>query len=116
MTVTRRTLLRSSLGVAAAGTLAGLSSAGAASAAEPRTDAEIYGVPTVQPLVSQRADPFITPRTAGKYYFTGSVPEYDRIALRGATTLAGLTGAAESVIWRRPATGRMAGHIWAPEL
>ncbi|MGK5679590.1 glycoside hydrolase family 43 protein [Actinoplanes sp. URMC 104] len=108
----RRTLL----GTAAGAGIAGLAGAGAAEAAVPRTDAEIYGVPTVQPLVRQRADPFITPRTNGMYYFTGSVPEYDRIALRGASTLAGLTGATETVIWRRPASGRMAGHIWAPEL
>jgi GH43 family beta-xylosidase len=114
--MSRRTLLRGSLGVAAAGTIAGLTSAGAAEAAPLLTDAEVYGVPTVQPLISQRADPFITPRTAGKYYFTGSVPEYDRIALRGASTIAGLSGAAETVIWRRPASGKMAGHIWAPEL
>ena len=103
-------------GAVAASGVAGLTSAGVAEAAVPRTDAEIYGVPTAQPLISQRADPFITPRTAGMYYFTGSVPEYDRIALRGAPTLAGLAGATETVIWRRPATGRMAGHIWAPEL
>ncbi|MBU2663257.1 glycoside hydrolase family 43 protein [Actinoplanes bogorensis] len=108
----RRTLLATAAGAS----VAGLSGAGTAKAAEPRTDAEIYGVPTVQPLVTQRADPFITPRTAGMYYFTGSVPEYDRIALRGASTLAGLSGAAETVIWRRPASGPMAGHIWAPEL
>jgi GH43 family beta-xylosidase len=114
--MSRRTLLRGTLGVATAGTLAGVASAGAAEAAVPRTDAEIYGVPTVNPLISQRADPFITPRTAGMYYFTGSVPEYDRIALRGASTIAGLGGAAETVIWRRPTSGRMGGHIWAPEL
>ena len=29
------------------------------------------------------------------YYFTGSVPEYDRIVVRGASTLAGLATAAE---------------------
>ena len=114
--VSRRTLLRGGLGVAAGTGLAGLGAAGAAEAAVARTDAEIYGVPAVHPLVSQRADPFVTPRTDGLYYFTGSVPEYDRIALRGAPTLAGLTGADESVIWRRPATGRLGGHIWAPEL
>jgi len=50
------------------------------------------------------------------YYFTGSVPEYDRLVVRGASTIAGLTSATESVIWRRPATGQMGGHIWAPEL
>ena len=81
-----------------------------------RTDAEIYGVPTVTPLIAQRADPCITPRIAGRYYFTGSVPEYDRIAVRGAETIAGLSTATESVVWRRPTSGRMGGHIWAPEL
>lgn len=115
MDISRRTLLLGSLGVG--GALTGLTSASAAAAADiPHTDAEIYGVPTVDPLITQRADPFITPRVRGRYYFTGSVPEYDRIALRGATTIAGLAGAAETVIWRRPATGRMGGHIWAPEL
>jgi GH43 family beta-xylosidase len=121
--INRRTMLRGALGVAAGTGVAGLGAAGSAAAttriqaaAGTRTDAEIYGVPTVQPLVSQRADPFITPRTNGIYYLTGSVPEYDRIALRGAATLAGLPAAAETVIWRRPATGTMAGHIWAPEL
>jgi GH43 family beta-xylosidase len=112
----RRTLLRGTLGVAAGAGIAGLSAAGSAEAAGPRTDAQIYGVPTVQPLISQRADPFITPRTRGTYYFTGSVPEYDRLVVRGAPTLAGLTDAEETVIWRRPASGTMGGHIWAPEL
>jgi GH43 family beta-xylosidase len=114
--ISRRTLLRGSLGVAAGAGIAGLGSAGTAEAAIPRTDAEIYGVPTTQPLISQRADPFITPRTNGMYYFTGSVPEYDRLVVRGASTIAGLPAATESVVWRRPATGKMAGHIWAPEL
>src|SRR5690625_523789 len=34
------------------------------------------------PLVEQRADPFIYKHTDGYYYFTGSYPEYDRIVLR----------------------------------
>jgi GH43 family beta-xylosidase len=114
--VSRRTLLRGALGVAAGAGVAGLSAAGSARAAGPRTDAEIYGVPTTQPLIPQRADPFITPRTDGQYYFTGSVPEYDRIALRGAPTIAGLPEATETVVWRRPASGQMGGYIWAPEL
>ena len=113
--LSRRTLLRGTLGVATAAGVVGLARADSATAG-PRTDAEIYGVPTGQPLISQRADPFITPRTDGKYYFTGSVPEYDRIAVRGATSLAGLTDAPETVIWQRPPTGKMGGHIWAPEL
>ncbi|GAA2684197.1 glycoside hydrolase family 43 protein [Actinoplanes palleronii] len=111
----RRTLLIGG----AAGALAVVLPAGAEGApqADPVVgDATIYGVPTTQPLVSQRADPFITPRVNGTYYFTGSVPEYNRIVVRGADTLAGLTDAAETTIWTRPATGTMAGHIWAPEL
>jgi GH43 family beta-xylosidase len=94
----------------------GVATAGRPGDREPRTDAEIYGVPTVNPLVERRADPFITHRTAGMYYFTGSVPEYDRLVIRGAPTIAGLATATESVVWRRPASGRMGGHIWAPEL
>ena len=112
MQTSRRTLLLGSLGA-----FSGLTAASSAAAADiPRSDAEIYGVLTTDPLIRQRADPFITPRIRGRYYFTGSVPEYDRVALRGAPTIAGLAGAAEEVIWRRPATGRMGGHIWAPEL
>ncbi|WHT22512.1 glycoside hydrolase family 43 protein [Crossiella sp. CA-258035] len=72
--------------------------------------------PASQPLIRQRADPFITLPVGGRYYFTGSVPEYDRIIIRGASTVEGLGAAAETVIWRRPASGRMGGHIWAPEL
>jgi GH43 family beta-xylosidase len=107
--ISRRTLLRGSLGLATAGAITGLgSSAGAEPDATPIT--------TMNPLIEQRADPFITHRVRGMYYFTGSVPEYDRIVVRGAATVEGLATAAETVIWRRPATGRMAGHIWAPEL
>ena len=102
----RRTLLLGSAGVAAF----------PAQARKARTDAQIYGVTTRNPLISQRADPFITPRHRGRYYFTGSVPEYDRVIVRGATTIDGLATATESVVWRRPATGKMGGHIWAPEL
>ncbi|WP_229072834.1 glycoside hydrolase family 43 protein [Actinoplanes sp. DH11] len=117
--IDRRTLLRGSLGVTGAGALAGLTAAsaeGAPAPKPPRTDAEIYGVTTKDPLISQRADPWITRPVNGTYYFTGSVPEYDRLVVRSASTLAGLSTAEESVIWRRPASGTMGGHIWAPEL
>ena len=56
----RRTLLRGSLGVTTAGAFGGLVASGAEGAPTLRSDAEIYGVPTVDPLISQRADPFIT--------------------------------------------------------
>nr|WP_240687190.1 family 43 glycosylhydrolase [Amycolatopsis suaedae] len=71
---------------------------------------------TRNPLIERRADPFITRPVDGMYYFTGSVPEYDRIVVRGAPTIDGLSGAREQVIWRRPPSGTMGGHIWAPEL
>ncbi len=72
--------------------------------------------PYVNPLVRQRADPHITRHTDGRYYFTATVPEYDRIILRRARTLNGLATAAESVIWRAHTNGPMGAHIWAPEL
>jgi GH43 family beta-xylosidase len=68
------------------------------------------------PLVRQRADAQIFRHTDGWYYMTGSVPEYDRLVLRRARTLAGLTTAREAVLWRHLATGPMSGFIWAPEL
>lgn len=51
-----------------------------------------------------------------RYYFTASVPEYDRLVLRSASSIAALGSATESVIWRRPSSGPLGGHIWAPEL
>ena len=68
------------------------------------------------PLIPQRADPHILRHTDGYYYFMGTVPEYDRLVLRRATTLAGLPAAEEKVIWRKHATGIMGAHIWAPEI
>lgn len=74
---------------------------------------------TLEPLgflAARRADPHITHHTDGYYYFTASVPEYDRIEIRRATTLRGLAAAEPVVIWTKHATGVMAAHIWAPEL
>ena len=65
-------------------------------------------------LIAQRADPHIVKHTDGFYYFTATVPQYDRIILRRATTLQGLASASETVIWRRHTSGEMAAHIWAP--
>src|SRR3712207_2671079 len=75
--------------------------------------------PAVQyrnPLVAQRADAHIYRHTDGYSYFTATVPEYDRIILRRATTVQGLASAPETVIWRRHSSGDMAAHIWAPEI
>jgi GH43 family beta-xylosidase len=68
------------------------------------------------PLVNQRADPHIFQHTDGYYYMTATVPQYDRIVLRRATTLQGLASAAETTIWRRHTSGEMGAHIWAPEI
>ena len=43
-----------------------------------------------KPWILQRADPYIYRHTDGTYYFTASVPEYDRIVLRSSSTLARL--------------------------
>ncbi|GAA4813519.1 glycoside hydrolase family 43 protein [Streptomyces ziwulingensis] len=72
--------------------------------------------PYPNPLVRNRADPHIRRHTDGFSYFTATVPEYDRIVLRRSRTLGGLATAAESVLWRKHATGDMGAHIWAPEL
>ncbi|WJK40955.1 family 43 glycosylhydrolase [Solwaraspora sp. WMMA2056] len=68
------------------------------------------------PIAEQRADPHVHRHADGYYYFIATVPEYDRIVMRRATTLQGLATATERVIWRKHATGEMGAHIWAPEL
>ncbi|MDG4797082.1 family 43 glycosylhydrolase [Micromonospora sp. WMMD1082] len=67
-------------------------------------------------LVAQRADPHIVKHTDGYYYLTATVPAYDRIVLRRATTLQGLASAPETTIWTRHTSGEMSAHIWAPEI
>lgn len=69
-----------------------------------------------EPFIEQRADPYITRSQGGKYYFTASVPEYDRIILRASDTLTGLRDAPEKTIWQKHESGDMSKHIWAPEL
>lgn len=68
------------------------------------------------PLIRHRADPHVFRDDDGRYYLTATVPEYDRIVLRRADTVAGLATAEERVIWRRHEQGEMAAHIWAPEI
>jgi GH43 family beta-xylosidase len=68
------------------------------------------------PLIRRRADPFICRHTDGYYYFTASVPEYDRVELRRSRTIAGLATAQPVVIWRKPQSGPMSDLIWAPEI
>ena len=67
-------------------------------------------------FIEQRADPFIMRHSDGKYYFTASVPEYDRIILRSSESLMGLRDAEEHTVWTCHEKGNMSQHIWAPEL
>ena len=69
-----------------------------------------------KPWIYQRADPYILKHQDGQYYFTASVPEYDRIILRRSKTLTGLSEAEEKMIWIKHKSGPMSKHIWAPEL
>ncbi len=68
------------------------------------------------PLAEKRADPWVFKTDEGVYYLIATVPEYDRIVLRKATSINGLKEAKEKVIWHSHKTGDMANHIWAPEL
>ncbi|WP_030159992.1 family 43 glycosylhydrolase [Glycomyces sp. NRRL B-16210] len=74
------------------------------------------GVLFTNPLIQQRADPHIVRHTDGYYYFTASVPAYDRIVMRRATTIQGLASAQEVTVWSKHASGPMSHHIWAPEI
>lgn len=75
------------------------------------------------PFIEQRADPFIMRGPDGTYYFTASYPAckdelhgYDRIILRAAKTVEGLSSSEEVTVWRAHKDGLMARHIWAPEI
>ncbi len=81
------------------------------------------------PLVLNRADPCIYKHTDGNYYFTASYTDgsnghnnvgmyqYDRIVLRKASTIQGLSTATEKVIYTKaPLGGNKSPHVWAPEI
>ncbi|MFM9276796.1 glycoside hydrolase family 43 protein [Paenibacillus jiagnxiensis] len=68
------------------------------------------------PLIEERADPWVYKHTDGYYYFTASVPEYDRIEVRRADTIEGLSVAEPVVAWRKYDTGPLSANIWAPEI
>lgn len=68
------------------------------------------------PIIEQRADPWVYKHTDGYYYFTASVPAYDLIELRRSKTIQGLDEATPVVAWRKYETGPMSANIWAPEI
>lgn len=78
-------------------------------------------------LVAERADPYVLLAEDGYYYFTASYPVrgneenkvgigYDRIVLRRAKTIQGLSDAEEIAIWHQKDSKRLNRYIWAPEL
>ena len=67
------------------------------------------------PIVLQRADPWVL-KVDGEYWFTASDPEYDKIAIRHASTINDLQKAPETVVWRKHESGVCSKYIWAPEL
>ena len=69
-----------------------------------------------EPWILQRADPYVYLHSDGWYYFTASVPAYDKIILRRAKSLAELAEAEEKEVWHKHPSGPMSMHIWAPEL
>lgn len=69
-----------------------------------------------KPWILQRADPYVYKADNGKYYFTASVPEYDRIVLRCADSLGALSEATEVEVWHKHEDGPQSIHVWAPEL
>ncbi len=68
------------------------------------------------PIVEQRADPWVYKHTDGFYYFTALVPGYDRIEVRRSHTIEGLAEADPVVVWRQHDSGIMSANIWAPEI
>lgn len=71
----------------------------------------------INPIIEQRADPHIYRHSDGYYYFTASVPEYDRIEIRRARSIAELATSSELInAWYKPDEGPYSDLIWAPEL
>ncbi|MDX3775413.1 family 43 glycosylhydrolase [Chromatiaceae bacterium AAb-1] len=66
-------------------------------------------------FILRRADPWVYQAGNG-YYFTASVPEFDRIELHFSPTIAGLAQAEAKAVWHKKASGPMSANIWAPEL
>lgn len=68
------------------------------------------------PIVLERADPWVYKHTDGYYYFTGSVPGYQEIEVRRSKTLNGLETAERQTVWRAHESGELSRLIWAPEI
>jgi GH43 family beta-xylosidase len=67
-------------------------------------------------IIEQRADPWVYKHHDGYYYFTASVPEYDRIEVRRSKEIKGIAEAEPVIAWRKHESGPMSSLIWAPEI
>ena len=68
------------------------------------------------PIVIERADPWIYKHNDGYYYFTGSVPGYQSIEVRRSKTLNGLQDGEIKTVWKAHNEGIQSELIWAPEI
>jgi len=68
------------------------------------------------PFIANRADPWVMRGPDGNYYFTASVPEFDRIEIRKSARWQDLPVAESHTVWRAHSAGAMSANIWAPEL
>lgn len=68
------------------------------------------------PIVLERADPWVYKHTDGYYYFTGSVPGYQEIEIRRAKKLNDLQNGETTIVWEAHETGNLSELIWAPEI
>lgn len=68
------------------------------------------------PIVIQRADPFIYKHIDGYYYFIASVPNFDCIEIRRAKKIDELQDAETVIAWKKHENGEMSQLIWAPEI
>lgn len=69
-----------------------------------------------KPFIEQRADPYVCRHIDGNYFFTASVPSYDKIIIRKSSNLDGLMSAEEKTVWEKHEKGIMSYHVWAPEI
>jgi GH43 family beta-xylosidase len=70
----------------------------------------------INPVVLQRADPSVYQAADGYYYLTDSVPDYNAVELRRATTLEGLSTAQPVTLFHSPSSGPKSRWIWAPDI
>ena len=70
----------------------------------------------INPIVYERADPWVYRHSDGYYYFTGSVPGYQSIELRRGKSLNDLRDGDTKTIWQAHESGNQSQLIWAPEI